>query len=77
MAGNWIKLLRLPLLVVALGAIYRNPYPLLNRFGGRLENVQPKVVHQNHEPLNNDKCWTNSGPYIRSALVLISSSDLT
>jgi len=60
MAGNWIKLLRLPLLVVALGAIYRNPYPLLNRFGGRLENVQPKVVHQNHEPLNNDKCWTNS-----------------
>ncbi|KAK4936686.1 hypothetical protein LTR10_022473 [Elasticomyces elasticus] len=59
MSGSWVKLLPLPLLVAALGAIYSNPYPLLNRYGGRLADVKLQDTHANHGPLNNDKCWTN------------------
>lgn len=61
MSGSWAKLLPLPLLVAALGAIYANPYPLLNNYAGRLADAKPQFTHANHGPLNNDKCWTNSG----------------
>ncbi|KAI1628209.1 paraoxonase 2 [Exophiala viscosa] len=59
MSGSWAKFLPLPLLVAALGAIYSNPYPLLNHYGGRLADVVFQDTHASHGPLNNDKCWTN------------------
>lgn len=62
MSGIWTKLI--PVAVLGLASLYNNPYPLLDRFGGRLLDVQPKTDHIGHGPLNNDKCWTFPGRWL-------------
>lgn len=59
MSSAWTKLL--PVAVLGLASLYNNPYPLLNRFGGRVFDHQPSVDHIDHGALNNDKCWTFPG----------------
>jgi hypothetical protein len=61
MVGVWARIV--PLVVVGLAGLYNNPYPLLNRFGGRLQDFQPSFDHVGHGALNNDKCWTFPGIY--------------
>ncbi|KIV88174.1 hypothetical protein PV10_09095 [Exophiala mesophila] len=51
------KLLALPLLVAALGALYSNPNPILDRFAGREAHARIHTDHLGHGALNNDKCW--------------------
>ncbi|KAK5062881.1 hypothetical protein LTR84_004956 [Exophiala bonariae] len=56
MSSIWTKLI--PVAVLGLASLYNNPYPLLNRFGGRVLDLQPNNDHLGHGALNNDKCWT-------------------
>ncbi len=64
MSGSWSKFLPLPVLVAALGALYSNPsliVPVLDKYAGRVADFQPAAAHLHHGPLNNDKCWINTG----------------
>lgn len=61
MSGGVSKVLALPLLVAALGALYSNPNPILDRFAGRQADARIHTDHLGHGALNNDKCWTFPG----------------
>ncbi|KAH7009166.1 hypothetical protein B0J12DRAFT_733827 [Macrophomina phaseolina] len=46
--------------VLLLATILRNPYYLLNTFGGREEHPR-KTTWSGHGAFNNDRCWKNPG----------------
>lgn len=46
--------------VILLAIIAQDPYYFLNHLGGRTQHAD-KSRWANFGPVNNDKCWTNSG----------------
>ncbi|KAF2429269.1 calcium-dependent phosphotriesterase [Tothia fuscella] len=54
------RLLGLSLLAALSSLLYINFYPLLNKYGGRLniKDYTYLTTHLSHGPSNNNKCWT-------------------
>ncbi|KAJ9610641.1 hypothetical protein H2200_005418 [Cladophialophora chaetospira] len=57
--NNWVWFGPLSLAVLLFSTFYAYPYPVLNKYGGRLYDAKVHTTHLKHGPLNNGKCWTN------------------
>lgn len=63
MVGLTNRLFSLSLVVAIPSILYLNWYPLLNKYGGRIDVTDPShlLQHINRGPVNNEKCWTFPG----------------
>ncbi|KIW66067.1 hypothetical protein PV04_08274 [Phialophora macrospora] len=57
--NNWVWFGPLSLAVLLFSSFYAYPYPVLNRYLGRMYDAKIHTAHLHHGPLNNERCWTN------------------
>jgi hypothetical protein len=57
--NNWVWFGPLSLAVLLFSTFYAYPYPVLNKYLGRMHDAKVHTTHLHHGPLNNGRCWTN------------------